>query len=37
MKWGKNMSEIKITIVESKCRGGHHKEGDCYNVQTKDV
>ncbi|MBE6011660.1 TIGR04076 family protein [Anaeropeptidivorans aminofermentans] len=27
------MSRIKITVVESKCRSGYHKKGDCFIIE----
>ncbi len=27
------MSKVKITVVESKCRCGYHKAGDCFVVE----
>lgn len=26
------MAKVKLTIVESKCRGGYHKDGDIFVV-----
>lgn len=26
------MAKVKLTIMESKCRGGYHKEGDVFIV-----
>ena len=27
------MGKVRITILESKCRGGYHKRGDIYEVE----
>jgi uncharacterized repeat protein (TIGR04076 family) len=27
------MPKVKLTVIESRCRGGYHREGDCFIVE----